>query len=170
MKIIEKHGLLHYSSRFRNPKRIILHHTAGGSLSGAEVTLRGRKLAYHYMIDKDGVIYEYVTPNNHASHAYRNNSGTVGVAFVGGGKFGPCNPLQLQAIIDICNHIQAEYPSIKEITGHKHVDPRGWKIDPRWPGEPELGIDWDIDAQYMKQIADATGLKFIKKGYEKGKY
>jgi N-acetyl-anhydromuramyl-L-alanine amidase AmpD len=170
MSITKKHGILHYGSRFRDPKRIILHHTAGGSLSGAEVTLRSRKLGYHYMIDKDGHAYEYAHPDSHMSHAYRNNSATVGISIVGGGKFGPCNPLQFQAIIDVCNHVKAECPSVKEITGHKHVDPRGWKIDPRWPGEPELGIDWDIDAQYMEKIADATGLEFIKKGYNKGKY
>lgn len=171
MRIIEKHGVFNNRWRGVNPKRIILHHTAGGSLSGAVATLKDRGLGYHYIIDKNGTVNEFVPANRYTPHAYKNNYNTVGVCFVGGGKHGPATPEQLASCIQLCKLLKQDYPSITEISGHKDVDPRNWKIDPHFKGEPENGIDWKIHEREMNKIAAATDLTFVsrkdifKKGY-----
>lgn len=163
IKIIEKHGMFRNRPRGWPIHTIVLHHTAGGTLSGAEATLKKRGLGYHYMIDKDGQVYEYVRPNRFTAHAYRRNVGTVGISYVGGGKYGAINLEQRQSLIKLMKVLKEEFPRLKKITGHKHVDPRGWKCDPRFPGEPELGVNWAIDKKYMNQIAEATDMVFVSK-------
>jgi N-acetyl-anhydromuramyl-L-alanine amidase AmpD len=167
---VKKHGYLNSRRRIVSPHTIILHHTGGGTLTGAEVTLKKRGLAYHYMVDTDGSVIEYVPPSRRCAHAYRDNTGTVGISFVGGGRFGPCNEGQYISMIALIQDIAAEYPTIKYVTGHKHSDPRGWKIDPRWEGEPKDGVDWDIDRKWMQLIEKKTGLKLKLKDRGKGKY
>jgi len=157
----KKHGYLKARWRAVDPHTIILHHTGGGTLVGAEETLKKRGLGYHYMIDGDGTVVEYGRPNQHMSHSYRNNSGTVGISYVGGGDFGACNEGQYISMIALIRDIAKEYPSIKNVTGHKHIDPRGWKIDPRWSGEPPNGVDWDVDMKWMLHIKEKTGLNII---------
>jgi len=158
MNLIKKHNMFKSRIRLRRPTTVILHHTAGGSISGAESALKSRGLGYHYMIDKDGTVVEYVPTNRRCSHAYRNNTGTVGISYVGGGKFGPINDSQQKALKELLVHIRKLDPKIKNLTGHKHVDPRGWKIDPRWPGEPRDGVNWTIDKEFMEQLAMDTGM------------
>lgn len=61
------------SSSKRNPavkvEMIVMHSTAGGSLSGDITTLRKRGLAYHYLIDRDGKVYKCIPLSNKCSHA-----------------------------------------------------------------------------------------------------
>ena len=158
---LKKHHFLRSSFTSIPPKTIVLHHTGGSSIVGAEETLKKRRLGYHYMIDGDGTVIEYASPSRRMSHAYRNNTGTIGVSFVGGGRFGACNKEQYTSIIELIKDIKREYPSVVAFTGHKHIDPRGWKIDPRWSGEPPDGIDWDIDKKWMLHIKEQTGLEVI---------
>lgn len=170
MKIIKRHGTLKSYRRLRKPYRVIIHHTAGSSISGAESALKKRGLGYHYMIDKDGTIYEYDDGTRKMYHAYKNNTGTIGVSFVGGGRYGPLENAQHREMIKLLRDLKERHKSLTEVTGHKHVDSRG-KIDPRFPGEPPNGVDWEIDKGYMDEIAEETGLKFVskkdifKKGY-----
>lgn len=163
MKLVKKHGLFRNRPRAFKPTRVILHHTAGGTLAGAESTLKVRGLGYHYMIEKNGGVVEYVPADRFTAHAYKANLGTVGVSFIGGGKYGAANDKQLKACVELLKYLKATYPSIKEVTGHKHVDARGWKIDPRFEGEPELGIDLNIDRKAMDKISRCTGLKFVSR-------
>jgi N-acetyl-anhydromuramyl-L-alanine amidase AmpD len=158
----KRHGLLKSRPRLVRAHTVILHHTAGGTLGGAESTLEARGLAYHYMIDKAGGIYEYVPPNRRAAHAYKRNTGTIGIAYIGGGRYGPINPAQLSALEQLLTHLNDTIPTLEYLTGHKHADPRGWKIDPRFPGEPENGVDYKIDRKYMYALAKVSGLEFKK--------
>jgi N-acetyl-anhydromuramyl-L-alanine amidase AmpD len=158
---VKKHGRLKSRPRIVSPRTIVIHHTGGGTITGAEDTLKRRGLGYHYMIDGDGTVVEYVPPSRRCAHAYRNNTGTIGIAYVGGGDFGACNEGQYISLIELCRDIKKEYPTVKNVTGHKHIDPRGWKIDPRWSGEPPNGVDWDIDMKWMLHIRDKTGLHVI---------
>lgn len=164
--MINKEGILKSRRRIVKPHTVILHHTAGSTVSGAQSALKSRGLAYHYIIDKEGVIHKYVDPNRRCSHAYRANTGTVGVSFVCGGKYGPVNGEQLKALFDLyVQEIRPRCPRMKYLTGHKHIDPRGWKIDPRFAGEPSSGVNWDIDHNHMKYIEKITGLEFRDRHY-----
>lgn len=157
--MIKKHNIFKSSRRIISAKRVVLHHTAGSTLKGAEDTLVKRGLGYHYMIDKNGETYEYVPPNRRCSHAYRNNTGTVGVAYVGGGVYGAINAAQYLSLVNLLRYLNSNYEKIESFTGHKHIDPRGWKIDPRWPGEPKDGVNLDIDRKYMLELESKVGLK-----------
>lgn len=161
VKLVQKHGMLKSKRRMRRPNRIILHHTAGGTLGGAESTLIQRGLSYHYMIDKKGVVHEYVPANRKAFHAYGYNTGTVGISFVGGGKYGGVNGPQYDAVVSLMKILKSDYPSIKDFSGHKHADKRGWKIDPHFEGEPADGVDWGIDRDHMKGLEKDSGLKAV---------
>jgi N-acetyl-anhydromuramyl-L-alanine amidase AmpD len=170
MKIVQKYGILRSKRRFVRPHTVVLHHTAGGTVSGAVSALKNRGLAYHYIINKKGTVYEYAPPSRYTAHAYKANRGTIGVSLVGGGKYGPATDLQIDSIIQLCKIIKQDYPTVKSITGHKSIDPRGdrWrsaKIDPRFPGEPANGIDNKIDVKYMTRISKACDLVFRPRSY-----
>lgn len=52
---------------------IVVHYTAGGSLSGAVSTLLDKKLGYHFIIDLNGRIYKgagYLSQVGHAGSSY----------------------------------------------------------------------------------------------------
>lgn len=171
MKVVNRFNL-NLASRSGNSKAhtVILHHTAGPTIKGAENTLKNQRgLSYHYMIDKDGTVYEYVDPTRIAFHSMSKNNNTIGIAFTGGGKYGPASDLQVEACIELLKQIKNDQPSVKYVTGHKHIDPRGkfngkrldpWKIDPRFEGEPENGIDLAADRKAMEFIERKSGLEF----------
>lgn len=146
----------------QTPITVILHDTAGPTLSGAEDTLVHRGLGYHYMIDKDGTIYQYASPHRMMWHAGGFNRNTIGISFVGGYKYGEINEGQMQAVIQLINEeLKPNCPDLTQITGHKHASRLG-KVDPRFPGEPPEGINKAIDRKYMLQFQDETGLEFVK--------
>ena len=146
----------------KKPYMIVLHDTAGPSIKSAENTFLKERpgLGYHYMIDKDGTIYQYALPTTQMNHAIGFNAGTIGISFVGGWKYGPVNEVQIHSCVDLCQQLQQEYgDTLKYITGHKHCSPKR-KIDPRFPGEPMNGINYKIDGDYMEDIAEGSFLTF----------
>lgn len=162
MKLVRKHNLLPRARSQPNTgiDMIVLHHTAGSTLGGAESTLKQRGLGYHYMIDRAGVCYEYATPGVKMNHAVDFNTGTVSISYVGGGAAGAVNEAQVVASIELIkDRIVPLQPSIKVITGHKHCS-AGRKIDPQFPGEPSSGVNLAIDKKFMDRIANETGLTF----------
>lgn len=162
MNLVIKHNFLPIARQQPNHHvdMVVLHHTAGPTLNGAEVTLKQRGLGYHYMIGRDGTCYEYATPSVKMNHAIDFNSGTVAISFVGGGGSGAVNEAQIAASIELIrDHIKSLQPSIKVITGHKHCNP-GRKIDPQFQGEPSSNVNLRIDKQFMDRIASETGLTF----------
>lgn len=88
-----------YSWEGNTQESIVLHTTLGNTYIGAEETLKVRHLSYHYVIDKDGAIYQLVDidraawhagvkskPNMRASVFYGTdnpNRRSIGIAFVG---------------------------------------------------------------------------------------
>ena len=74
---------------------IVIHYTAGSTVQSALDTLSSAGLSYHFIIDKDGTIYQLVEEDESAQHAgcYRNgvkkkgcidgyNSRSIGISFV----------------------------------------------------------------------------------------
>lgn len=163
MKLVNKIGVLPTHGK-QKPYMIILHHTAGPNLGGAEATLKQRGLGYHYIIDNDGSCHEYAKPTTLMWHAGGYNMGTVGICFVGGGNAPPASEVQIKALIELINtRVKPLGPDLIQITCHKHASHSG-KIDPRWPGEPSNGISLGIDRIYMERIAKAVCLEFLGHG------
>ena len=68
---------------------IIVHHTGGRGLQAAIDTLKARGLGYHYMVDRDGSITEFVPGDQKAWHAGKtdkkpelSNSNTISISLV----------------------------------------------------------------------------------------
>lgn len=150
MKIIQKLNYLPKPSWKQPgpPTTIVLHHTAGPTLSGAEQTLKARKLGYHSMIDLGGAVYQYYQWTDAANHAYGANKLTVGVSLVGGGGT-PLTKDQIKATKELCKLIKEQVPSVKYVTSHKEIDPRHQKTDP----------DFRPFDETMDEIAEYSGLK-----------
>lgn len=163
MKLVTRYKELGSRPGVAPKRRVILHHTVTPTVQSAVNALQNRGLAYHYMIDKDGTVYEFVPPNRMAYHAAGYNMGSIGIAFICGGKYGETNNKQIDACVSLLKILKQDFKFLDKFTGHKHAS-RSGKIDPRWKGEPELGIDWKIDKKYMLDIEKRTGLRaeFIK--------
>jgi N-acetylmuramoyl-L-alanine amidase len=85
-----------------SPTRIVIHYTAGSTLSGAVSTLTSKKLGYNILIDKDGSLHQTRPFTRSANHAGRSNwkaasgltnasslNGTsIGISLVNLGQFG----------------------------------------------------------------------------------
>lgn len=63
-----------------NPKRIILHHTAGeGSRGQLYRVLRGRGLSVHFGIDAQGNVTQYADTHRKCAHAGKLNRDSIGI-------------------------------------------------------------------------------------------
>lgn len=157
MGIITEHGYL-------NPVGIILHDTVSPSVQSGINGLLGRDppLGYHFIIDTNGDVYQLAHITRQVWHAAGFNEHYLGIAMVGGGEFGPVTQDSIDSMIDLVTSvILPACRNITYITGHKHASRIG-KVDPRFEGEPSGDVDWDIDAQFMNDIADKTGLQFVR--------
>ena len=164
MEVVERFGVLPRHGR-HNPYMVILHDTVSPTVVSAERGLQSRSggLGYHFIIDNDGTVYQYAHPHERMYHAAGYNTGSIGIACVGGGKYGPVNRIQEEAIITLIDENILPQTPLSILTGHKHASHAG-KVDPRFPGEPAEGVDMAIDSQHMDFIAAGTGLRFLRKG------
>jgi hypothetical protein len=78
----------------RNIRRIIFHHTAGSTLSGALQTLNQRGLHYHILIEANGNVHRMRDYSLIAFHAGNANSDSIGISLVG--NFQTTRPTQNQ--------------------------------------------------------------------------
>jgi hypothetical protein len=125
-------------SRVRPPSTVVLHATAGSSLSGAVSWLRLRGLSYHYIVDKDGSVHKCAPVSRVAFHAGRSigpegpdvNRYSVGVSLVNmnNGLDPYPEPQFLSAVRLVAQLFRAE-PSLVWLTTHAWVSP-GRKTDP----------------------------------------
>lgn len=117
------------------PKTIVLHWTAIMSFKKSfermnpELLLTDRadianasalNVSAHFLVDRDGTIYQLLPDNWMARHVIGLNYSSIGVENVGGeaNKKEDLTPAQLQANIRLVNYLKAKYPSIKNVIGH----------------------------------------------------
>lgn len=149
---------------YHEPHTIILHHTAGGRV-GSESYLKAQGLGYHYMIDKDGKVYEYNHIGEVVGHASKANRGYIGISYVSGGSLGPTNEVQIKASIELIKYI-SENSDVTKVSNHATIDKliakRGWKSDPQYIGEKSEQNNWTIKNKELDRIAKETLLQPIK--------
>jgi len=114
----------------RTTKYLIIHYTAGGSISSAVGTLNLKGLAYHYFVDKDNKVYLYTPDNVFSYHAGNINNDAVSISLVGGGPDKPKGPYlgeqdirrrpsQIQTAVQLGEELIAKYNIKREnIYGH----------------------------------------------------
>jgi len=141
--VVTSHQSPNYNSRNGTPiDAVIIHHTASDNCSGTLSWFKNpdAKASAHYVIDKDGTIYQMVGDEKRAWHAGTSaipgspgdvNSRSIGIEIVnkGDGKT-PFTDAQYAALSQLTAHLQQTYniPQ-KNILGHRDVAP-GRKVDP----------------------------------------
>lgn len=128
---------------------IVLHATAGGTLSGALATLRKLELSYHFIIDRDGAIMKCVPVRKAAYHAGISigpsgegvNEYSVGISFVNlnDGR-DPYSAEQEKSVRALIRELRAKIRTIEHLTTHAAVSP-GRKTDPKGYLVDVLGRD-----------------------------
>jgi N-acetylmuramoyl-L-alanine amidase len=123
---------------------IVLHHTASNNGAGDLAHLRDPKaeVSAHYMVDRDGKIYQLVNDSKRAWHAGKAelhgvptdvNGRSIGIEIVnaGDGKT-PFTEAQYKSLTQLVGYLKQEYKvPMNNIVGHKDVAvPKGRKTDP----------------------------------------
>lgn len=122
------------------PTIVCLHATAGKSDAGdlSWICSPQSKVSYHYLVGRDGTVYELVSPKAQAWHAGESewkgrkfcNQFSIGVAWAN--RHDSTEPLtasQLTAMRELLNHLAEVYPSVVEIVTHQMIAPTR-KSDP----------------------------------------
>lgn len=118
---------------------IVIHNDgANMSASGTRNVLRRRRLAYHYFIDKNGKVYEYVNPRLRAPHAgisyadgmFDWNDFSIGICLQGMNGL-IYTDAQYEGLQSLISHLQSRYKLQSKIYTHSEVAfPWGRKKDP----------------------------------------
>lgn len=123
----------------RRPNIVILHHTSNDSARDALRTLTdpARAVSAHYVIDRDGTLYQLVDERHRAWHAGVSrwgaiadvNSVSIGIELDNNG-FEPFPQAQIDALIKLLGELKARYSIPRaNLLGHADVAP-GRKVDP----------------------------------------
>jgi N-acetylmuramoyl-L-alanine amidase len=123
----------------RRPQYVILHHTTNGTAARALATLTdpARMVSAHYLVGRDGVVYQLVDERYRAWHAGASrwgaetdiNSASIGIELDNDG-FEPYPPAQVDALLALLADIEARHEIPREnFLAHGDVAP-GRKVDP----------------------------------------
>ncbi|WP_457743286.1 glycoside hydrolase family 3 N-terminal domain-containing protein [Sulfurimonas sp.] len=161
----------HYGLKVKNikikPKIIVLHWTAVMSFDKSFNRLKPEKLfsdrkdiakasalnvSAHFLVDRDGTIYQLMPDNFMARHVIGLNYSSIGVENVGGeaNKKEDLTPAQVKANIRLVKYLKEKYPSITYLIGHYEY--KQMQKNPLW---------LEKDASYRTTKAD-PGKKFMK--------
>ncbi len=168
----EHHGLDQKTPKI-TPTIIVLHYTAGGTvesnfkyfnnlhLENQRATLKKQSslnVSSHYIIDRDGMIYQLVDPELFARHTIGLNYCAIGVENIGS-KAQPLTDKQVEANAELVRYLSKKY-SIEYLIGHSEYgvfrNSKLWKeSDPKYfTGKADPGDD------FMKKVrAKVTDLK-----------
>ena len=103
--------------------------------------IRGLEVSSHFLIRRDGSLWQFVSCDDRAWHAGAScwrergncNDDSIGVELEGlEGE--PFEPAQYQALAELGEAIRLQYP-LAHVAGHEHIAP-GRKLD------PGPGFDW----------------------------
>lgn len=129
------------------PQMIVLHWTAVTNFKDSFDRLYGEKLwsdrkdiasasllnvSAHFLVDRDGTIYQLMPDNWMARHVIGLNYSAIGVENVGGraNKDEDLTPAQLRANIRLVEYLKMKYPTIKYVIGHYEY--RDFEHTPLW--------------------------------------
>ncbi|MGE5386109.1 MAG: N-acetylmuramoyl-L-alanine amidase [Betaproteobacteria bacterium] len=123
----------------RRPNFIIIHQTTSDSAEHALKTLTDpqRKVSAHYLIGRDGKVFQLVDERQRAWHAGQSwwggntdlNSSSIGIELDNTGEE-PFGDLQIAALIEVLRDLRERYRiPAANIIGHSDVAPRR-KVDP----------------------------------------
>lgn len=134
MEINREHRSPHHKARPAKPTLIVLHASAGKSDMGDVSWICSPKsgVSYHYLVGRDGEIYELVSPDRIAYHAGVSewkgvkhcNAYSIGVSWSNRhDQTEFLTAAQLKGMRDLIDHLAAKYPTITEVVTHAMVAP-----------------------------------------------
>ena len=178
-KISNKFKSKNFDNRKKKISFIILHYTETKSLSEAIklLTSKKRKVSCHFIVDKDGVIYDLVDINFRAWHAGESkwkkssdiNSRSIGIEIVNFGekskdKF---TNEQINSLINLIKFLKKKYKiRNNKILGHSDIAPLR-KIDPgkyfpwEYLSKKSIGI-WVQNEKNNKALSHNQFCTFLK--------
>ncbi|MEA1918397.1 MAG: glycoside hydrolase family 3 N-terminal domain-containing protein [Campylobacterota bacterium] len=132
---IDQHYGLHVKNINIDPKVIVLHWTAIDSLEDSYQRLKPQKLysdrkdivkagalnvSAHFLVDRDGTIYQLMPDNIMARHVIGLNYSSIGIENIGGEDNikEDLTEAQVQANIDLVTYLTLKYPNIEYLIGH----------------------------------------------------
>ncbi len=182
-KIMKPFFKVPYKRNLNNINMVVLHWTAGRSVESDYATLQKKGYGYHFLIDKEGNIFQGGPLDGSVSHAGNsygpNGNGTnatsIGISFstlgdedkeVGSTTF---NDAQVKAAATIIYDLKnGSCPKLRYVSGHHWVSP-GRKIDP-WTFPFDRLMKFPVSFKAVQgKIVDITltslGLELWKTGY-----
>lgn len=143
MNIIE-YPVLHKSKRKYSDfiGAIVLHDTGGKTAQGTLAWFNNPRslVSSHYLIEKDGTIYQCVPDEEKAWHAGRSelfgvpdvNEFSIGIELVDDDDENVYPEDQMRALVELCAELVGKYEiPLHQIVGHEHICvPPGRKVDP----------------------------------------
>ena len=151
--IFEKHGSI-------TPKRILLHHTGGDSKESAIIAMLNFKLGVHFILDKDGTVYQYANLNDKMWHAGPANSDSIGIEIVNNG-YSSYTDAQYRSLGKLSEFLKNGLKlEGKYLAGHFEViDIYGSGTAGKW--DPHPNFDWsrigyprESEVAYLKSFCD----------------
>lgn len=170
----------------RRPNFVIIHHTSNNAVEPALATLTNpaREVSAHYLVERDGTVYQLVDERERAWHAGRSywgsdtdvNSASIGIELDNNGHEPYAEP-QIVSLLALLADLQARYKiPVPNFLGHgdvavgRKVDPSAlfpWKrladrgfglwCDPR-PFEPLVPVNVPLSLQALGyDVADIDG-------------
>ena len=135
-KLIQPYFLNKKTMESSNINTIVLHWTAGASINSDIKTLKSKGYGYHFLIDKEGKIFQGAPASRKLSHAGNSygpkgrfvNSYSIGISFSMKGTEG-FNNEQVNACANLILDLKKSIPNLKYVTGHHWISP-GRKVDP----------------------------------------
>lgn len=163
----EHHNLIQKTPNI-TPKIIVLHYTAGGTiesnfryfnnlyLENHRATLKNQSplnVSAHFLVDRDGVIYQLADPELFTRHTIGLNYCAIGIENIGS-KSQPLTDKQVEANAELVRYLTKKYP-IEYLIGHSEY--RVFRNSKLWK---------ETDSKYFTD-KDDPGSEFMKKVREK---
>ncbi len=144
-----------------------IHYSSGTGNSG------------HFYVDRDGCLYQWVTVKKIAHHVKGHNQQSIGIELINEGRYPnwhhseqkstqTYSDKQIDALIELINHLHRSIPSLKHIAGHEDLDT---SLIPS-TDNPELRVRRKIDPgplfpwQYVMKNIQLINIGSIAKRYE----
>lgn len=155
-------GVLYYPSDLYSVlNTIVVHHSAfphagPAEIQGLHMERRGfADVAYHFLIDTEGIIYEGRELNIRGAHVQGFNTGSVGIVLLGNFNDEQPGEAQLISLRSLVDYLRYTY-EIRYLAGHKD-----------YPDQSPDGTECPGDNLYplLPDIARSLGMKYGIEGY-----
>lgn len=155
-------GILYYPSDLQTVlNTIVIHHSAFAfagpvEIQGLHMERRGyADVAYHFVIDSDGTIYEGREIGIRGAHVQGFNTGSIGIVLLG--NFNETKPTQsqLDSLGELADYLRDTY-GIRYLAGHKD-----------YPNQSPDGTECPGDSLYplLSELARDLGMIYGIEGY-----